>query len=81
MKFIFSDWLDSAVCEKVEIFSSFFFLGCVLEMKIQVGNDDDDEEEKALVIEVLGTCAFDYLLANSFINESMLMAIGSGKSP
>ena len=61
-----------------------------MEIKIEVGSGgcgggwglwNDDDEERAMVMEVLGTHAFDYLVANSFTNESMLMAIGSGENP
>ena len=64
-------------------------MGHVLEMKIEVVQEvvvvvglwNDDDEEKSMVMEVLGTCASGYLVANSFTNESMLMAIRTRENP
>ncbi|KAK7292815.1 hypothetical protein RJT34_15669 [Clitoria ternatea] len=59
-----------------------FFLG--LEMKIEValggGGGSWNEDEKAMVVEVLGLRAFDYLVSNSVSNENLLMAFGSGEN-
>ncbi|TKY64092.1 Transcription factor bHLH13 [Spatholobus suberectus] len=50
-------------------------------MKIEVGLGGVwNEEEKAMVVEVLGRGAFDYLAANSVSNENLLMAFGSGEN-
>ncbi|CAK8560667.1 unnamed protein product [Lathyrus sativus] len=52
-------------------------------MKIEVGlggNGLWNEDEKAMVVEVLGVKAFDYLVTKSVSNESLLMAIGSGEN-
>ncbi|XP_027907560.1 transcription factor bHLH13-like [Vigna unguiculata] len=50
-------------------------------MKIEVGLGGVwNEEEKAMVVEVLGRGAFDYLVANSVSNENLLMALGSGEN-
>lgn len=50
-------------------------------MKIEVGLGGVwNEEEKAMVVEVLGRGAFDYLVANSVSNENLLLAFGSGEN-
>ncbi|KAK7275376.1 hypothetical protein RIF29_16492 [Crotalaria pallida] len=52
-------------------------------MKIEVGLGGKglwNDEEKAMVAKVIGTNAFDYLFSNSFSNENLLMAIGSGEN-
>lgn len=52
-------------------------------MKIEVGlggNRVWNEDEKAMVVEVLGVNAFDYLVTNSVSNENLLTAIGSGEN-
>ncbi|KAL5062430.1 hypothetical protein RYX36_024167 [Vicia faba] len=52
-------------------------------MKIEVGlggNGLWNEDEKAMVVEVLGVKAFDYLVTKSVSNENLLMAIGSGEN-
>ncbi|KAL2336214.1 hypothetical protein Fmac_010660 [Flemingia macrophylla] len=50
-------------------------------MKIEVGLGGVwNEEERAMVVEVLGRGAFDYLVANSIPNENLLMAFGSGEN-
>jgi hypothetical protein len=52
-------------------------------MKIEVGLGGSglwNEDEKAMVVEVLGTNAFDYLVTNSVSNENLLMAIGNSEN-
>lgn len=52
-------------------------------MKIEVGLGVGglwNEEEKAMVVEVLGVNALNYLISNSVSNENLLMAIGSGEN-
>ncbi|XP_027335699.1 transcription factor bHLH13 [Abrus precatorius] len=50
-------------------------------MKVEVGLGGLwNEDEKAMVVEVLGSSAFDYLVVNSVSNENLLMAFGSGEN-
>jgi hypothetical protein len=52
-------------------------------MKIEVGLGGSglwNEDEKAMVVEVLGITAFDYLVTNSVSNENLLMAIGNSEN-
>ncbi|KAJ1429478.1 hypothetical protein SESBI_08246 [Sesbania bispinosa] len=51
-----------------------------IEMGLGGGGGLWNEDEKAMVVEVLGATAFDYLIANSVSNENLLMAIGSGEN-
>ncbi|KAK7389799.1 hypothetical protein VNO78_25093 [Psophocarpus tetragonolobus] len=50
-------------------------------MKIEAGVGEVwKEEDKAMVVEVLGHGTFDYLVANSVLNENLLMAFGSDEN-